>query len=290
MNRNERRIRLDAGAHAGLGIVGAQFGSIRQRFDQRAMLVARKNDARVFRKIWGRRKDLPFQDFRQNVGYAQRIPYSNRNMMNHRLVSPSLTCLSCRLPCSGMTPKFTVFVFWVGSGHIDTRHHAVIFVFEIVTMEQVTPTITAPLYDDVDILSFVDRDCVLPSTLMAERRAAIAAENLKRREVRVNWMEHGKYAEETAVHESPHFHFAQSRIGVDARRIKSLAIDDPLYARRHAPPRLPPEDKSSHPGCARGLQRLEFRKDIRHAAVVSLCPYNVEAHYATQGTSGALVL
>src|SRR5215468_10625030 len=88
MRRDERRIRLDAGAHASLGIVGTQFGSVRERFDQRAMLVARKNDARVFRKIWGRRKDLPFQDFRQNVGYAQRIPYSNRNVMNHRLFFP----------------------------------------------------------------------------------------------------------------------------------------------------------------------------------------------------------
>src|SRR5262245_65113084 len=125
---------------------------------------------------------------------------------------------------------------------------------------------------------------------MAERRAAIAAGNLKRREVRVDGMKHGKYAEETAIHEAPHFDFAQPRIGVDARRIKPLAIDGPLYARRHAPPRLPPEDEGSHPGCARGLQRLEFREDVRHAAVVSLSPYNVKAHYATQGTSGALVL
>src|SRR5262245_5671143 len=110
MIRDERRILLNAGAHASLGIVGAQFGSIRERFDQRPMLVARKNDARVFRKIGGRGKDLPFQDFRKNVGYAQRIPYSYRNMMNHRLVSPSLTWISCRLPCSGMTPNFTVVV------------------------------------------------------------------------------------------------------------------------------------------------------------------------------------
>src|SRR5262249_56706339 len=88
MNRDERRIRLGAGAHAGLGIVGTQFGSIREHFDQRAMLVARKNDTRVFRKIGGGGKDLTFQDFRQNVGYAQRVPYSYRNMMNHRLISP----------------------------------------------------------------------------------------------------------------------------------------------------------------------------------------------------------
>src|SRR5215510_14301329 len=88
MRRYERRIRLDAGAHAGLGIVGTQLGSIRERFDQRAMLVAGKNEARVFRKIWGRRKDLPFQNFRQNVGYAQRIPYSYRKVMNHRLFFP----------------------------------------------------------------------------------------------------------------------------------------------------------------------------------------------------------
>src|SRR5215510_7607366 len=189
-----------------------------------------------------------------------------------------------------MTPKFTVFVSMGGSGHVDTRHHSVIFVFEIVTMEQVTPTITAPLYDDVDLLAFADRDCVLPSALMAERRAAIPAENLKRREVRVDWMKHGKYAEETAIHEAPNFDFAQSRIGVDARRIKPLAIDEPLYARRHAPPRLPPEDEGSHAGCARDLQRLEFRKDIRYAAVVSLSPYNVKAHYAAQGAYGALVL
>src|SRR5262245_6625014 len=88
MRRDERRIRLDAGAHASLGIVGTQFGSIRERFDQRPMLVAGKNDARVFRKIGRRRKDLPFQDFRQNVGYAQRIPYGNRNVMNHSLFFP----------------------------------------------------------------------------------------------------------------------------------------------------------------------------------------------------------
>src|SRR5262245_47889225 len=126
-------------------------------------------------------------------------------------------------------------------------------------MEQVAPTITAPPYDHVDLLASVDRDCVLPSTLMAKRRAAIPAQNLKRREVCVDGMEHGKYAEEAAIHEAPHFDFAQSRIGVDARRIKPLAIDDPLYARRYAPPRLPPEDERSHPGRARGLQRLEFR-------------------------------
>src|SRR5262249_56046596 len=122
--------------------------------------------------------------------------------------------------------------------------------------------------DGVEVLGVVGRGCVLPCRLMGERLAGIAAENLKRREVRVDGMEHGKYAEETAIHEAPHFDFAQSRIGVDARRIKSLAIDDPLYARGYAPPRLPPEDERSHPGCARGLQRLEFREDIRHAAVV----------------------
>src|SRR5262245_58984988 len=109
MNRYERRIRLYAGAHASLGIVGTQFGSIREHFDQCPMLVAGKNDARVFRKIGGRREDLTFQDFRQNVGYAQRIPYSYRNMMNHRLFFLSLTWSSCQLLCSWMTPKFAVF-------------------------------------------------------------------------------------------------------------------------------------------------------------------------------------
>src|SRR5262249_45822777 len=102
-------------------------------------------------------------------------------------------------------------------------------------MQQVTPTLTAPSNDKVELLASIERDCVLPSALMGKRSAAIAAENLKRREVRVDGMEHGKYAEETAVHEAPHFDFAQSRIGVDARRIKSLAIDDPLYARGYAP-------------------------------------------------------
>src|SRR5262249_25467352 len=101
MIRDERRIRLNAGAHASLGIVGAQFGSIRERFYQRAMLVARKNDARVFRKIGGRRKDLPFQDFRQNVGYAQRIPYGYRNMMNHRLFSPLSNLVIMSTPLFG---------------------------------------------------------------------------------------------------------------------------------------------------------------------------------------------
>src|SRR5215813_527418 len=88
MNRYERRIQLGAGAHGSLGFVGPQLGSIREHFDQRPMLIAGKNDARVFRKMGGRRKDLPFQDFRQNVGYAQRIPYSYRNMMNHCLFFP----------------------------------------------------------------------------------------------------------------------------------------------------------------------------------------------------------
>src|SRR5499426_4625391 len=101
MRRYERRIRLDAGAHAGLGIVGTQFGSVREHFDQRAMLVARKNDARVFRKIGGRGEDLPFQDFRQNVGYAQRIPYSYRNMMNHRLISPLSNLVIITTPLLG---------------------------------------------------------------------------------------------------------------------------------------------------------------------------------------------
>src|SRR5262245_53145701 len=98
MNRDERRIRLDAGAHASLRIIGTKFGSIRQHFDQRAMLVARKNDARVFRKTGGRRNDLPFQDFRQNVGYAQRIPYSYRNMMNHRLFFPFSNLVIMSIP------------------------------------------------------------------------------------------------------------------------------------------------------------------------------------------------
>src|SRR5215510_12148168 len=101
MNRYERRIRLDAGAHTSIGIVRAQFCSIRERFDQRPMLVAWKNDARVFRKIGGRRKDLPFQDFRQNVCYAQRIPYSYRNMKNHRLFSPFSNLVIMSTPSFG---------------------------------------------------------------------------------------------------------------------------------------------------------------------------------------------
>src|SRR5262247_2386855 len=98
MNRYERRIRLDAGAQASLEIAGKQFGSIREHFDQRAMLVPRKNDKRVFRKIGGGGKDLPLQDFRQNVGYAQRIPYSYRNMTNHRLFSPFSNLVNMSTP------------------------------------------------------------------------------------------------------------------------------------------------------------------------------------------------
>jgi hypothetical protein len=72
-----------------------------RRFDQRAMLVARKNDSRAFREIGGRWKDLPFQDFRQNIGYAQRIPYGYRNMMNHRLFSPFSNLVILSTPLFG---------------------------------------------------------------------------------------------------------------------------------------------------------------------------------------------
>jgi hypothetical protein len=72
------------------------------------------------------------------------------------------------------------------SSHIDARHHAVILVFEVVAVQQVTPAAAAPPDDHVNLLSVLDRDGILPSRFLSPWRAAVAPQDLERRKVRMH--------------------------------------------------------------------------------------------------------
>src|SRR5262245_55539492 len=79
--------------------------------------------------------------------------------------------------------SFKHFEFLSFSDHIDARHHAVIFMFQIVAMQQIPAAITAPAHNDVDGFIAINGDSVFPSTLFGARRLAIPSQYLKRHEV-----------------------------------------------------------------------------------------------------------
>src|SRR5215469_7769870 len=94
--------------------------------------------------------------------------------------------------------------WFLKSGHVDTGHHAVVFVFQVVTMKQVASAKAAPTHDHIDLLTVIEGNGIFPSAFMRPRWAAIPAEDLKWREVGVSRMHHGEEGGKAAIHQAPH--------------------------------------------------------------------------------------
>src|SRR5262249_23616984 len=139
---------------------------------------------------------------------------------------------------------FVLYPDWfLKSDYVDTGHHAVVFVFQIVTMKQVAPTKPAPTHDHIDLLTVIEGNGIFPSAFMSTRRATIAAEDLKRREVGVSRMDHGEERGKAAIDEAPHLDVTQLWVCVDAIRIKRFSVDQPMHARRQAELRCSVKDE-----------------------------------------------
>jgi hypothetical protein len=109
--------------------------------------------------------------------------------------------------------------------NVDTRHHAVVFVFEVVAVKQVAPTEAIPTHNHVDLLSGSDRYSVFPSALLTTWRAAIAMKNLKWNEMGVDRVEHVESQEallkNRQISISPSFGSASTRSGSNSLPLMS---------------------------------------------------------------------
>src|SRR5262245_18195829 len=73
----------------------------------------------------------------------------------------------------GLRPAFARR-FRVRSDHVHSRHHAVILVLEVVTMQEVTAAVPVPADNHVDLLPVLDGNGIFPAVLLSQRRAAVA--------------------------------------------------------------------------------------------------------------------
>src|SRR5262245_24274797 len=76
------------------------------------------------------------------------------------------------------------------SNHVDTRHHGVVFVFEVVAMQQVPASMSAPSDDDLHFLAVFDGNGILPSRLLSQRRTPVPAQKLEGSQMGMNRMQH----------------------------------------------------------------------------------------------------
>src|SRR5215813_2235884 len=116
------------------------------------------------------------------------------------------------------------------SDHIDARHHAVIFVFEIVAMKKIPSAVSPPAHNHLDDFIAINGDSVFPATLFGARRLPIPSQNLKRHEVSMNRMQH-RAPTKTTTYESPDLDIAQTGLCINALRIKGFSVDDPADTR-----------------------------------------------------------
>src|SRR5262245_13887563 len=115
------------------------------------------------------------------------------------------------------------FPVFMESDHINASHHAVIFVFEIVAMQQIPSAVSAPAHNHLDDFIAINGDSVFPATLFGARRLAISTQYLKRDEVCMNRMQH-RATEKTTTDESPDLDIAQAGLHINALRIKGFPI------------------------------------------------------------------
>src|SRR5215510_1563046 len=142
-------------------------------------------------------------------------------------------------------------------GHVNARHHVVVFVFKIVAVKQISTAETVPAHDDIDLLTLIDADSVFPSALVLKWRTTVPAQYLKRSEVCVYGVEHGK-AHEAAIDETPHLNVVQLGRCIDSVWIKWSIVDEPLQFWRQAQIGSSSKGERSCPNDVRGMQRLEL--------------------------------
>src|SRR5262245_19968068 len=155
-------------------------------------------------------------------------------------------------------------------------------------MEQVTPSISAPTDDDVDLLAVFDGDGILPSRLLPQRWMAIPPQNLERSQMRMHRMEH-RPAKERTIDKPPYLDVAEFRIGVDADGVELFVVDHPLNAGRNADGGSAVEYERPRPHRLLPLQRLELGEPFWNPAGVPFYANDVETHDAAERSVGALV-
>src|SRR5262245_9044313 len=178
----------------------------------------------------------------------------------------------CPRSVSGITPEVHG-----DSNDIDTRHHAVILVFEVMAMEQIAASISGPSDDHVDLFAVFDGDGILPPLLLSQGRTAVPVQNLERSQMGMHGMQH-RPAEERTIHKPPDLDVAELRISIDSARVELFVVDHPSHAgwngdgwsaaeyERPCPPRLQP------------VQRLVVHEPFGKPAVVPFCTEHLERH------------
>src|SRR5262245_9131898 len=189
----------------------------------------------------------------------------------------------CPRSVSGITPEIHG-----DSNDIDTRHHAVILVFEVMAMEQIAASISGPSDDDVDLFAVFDGDGILPPLLLSQGRTAVPAQNLERRQMGMHGVQH-RPAEERTIHKPPDLDVAELRIGVDSARIELFVVDHPLNTRWNADGRSAAEYECPRPPRLQPVQRLEVCELFGNPAVVPFCTDDVETHDSAERFVASLV-
>src|SRR6516225_2020126 len=165
------------------------------------------------------------------------------------------------------------------SNDIETRHHRVILVFQIVAMQHVAPAELLTRQQHHDFLAHVERHGVFPPSLMNQRWLAIALQNLEvgQMHMRRMWAAHKPYG--CFVTEPPEFHLSEGDGRVNAVRIEALAIDRPDDRRwQLAKTESGPEGPGSSRGGLRPLKKTGGTKVCGNVHVVGFAFDHIETH------------
>jgi hypothetical protein len=97
----------------------------------------------------------------------------------------------------------------------------VILVFEVMAVEQVPASISAPSDEDVHFFAVFDGHRILPSPLLSEGWTAVPAQNLEPSQMGMHGVQHRPPKERT-IHKPPYLDVAELRIGVDSAGVEGL--------------------------------------------------------------------
>lgn len=175
------------------------------------------------------------------------------------------------------------------SDDVDSSHHAVVLVLDVVAVEQIATSVPAPAHDDLHLFAIVNCDRIFPATFLTERLPPVPGQHLERHKMGVNGMQHGS-SQESAIDKAPYLDVSEPGIRIDAKRIEGLAIDFPAYAWWGGHGWLATEDERAGAGGLGAAERLECTQTVGDATVVARRSDDIETHNGAGDVSVPSVL
>src|SRR4029434_4421613 len=100
-----------------------------------------------------------------------------------RTILPSRIVMTHRYPPTTNSP---IRVRLMLSDDVDSSHHAVVLVLDVVAVEQIATSVPAPAHDDLHLFAIFNCDRIFPATFLTERLPPVPGQHLERHKMGVN--------------------------------------------------------------------------------------------------------